>query len=139
MHHAAILPNATVRGEHVVDGRIHHLLAHSLGIIGASRLNGIQILKRAGVDTCMNHGWSCTGFFHEAVRPGASLIVHIPVPAGGQLKALRGFGAKGMNITQENNKAGNGLARLSDTKFCGRGNGVSGICTGVCQSDNIRT
>ena len=85
----------------------------------------------------MNHGRTGAGRFHEPIGPGAGLIVHVPVPAGGELDALGHIGAECVNVAQEQNQCGKGLAALGHTELTGGVDGVGGVGTGVGQGDHI--
>ncbi|MNF61804.1 hypothetical protein D3C84_434660 [compost metagenome] len=73
----------------------------------------------------------------EPLRPGAAFLVLVPVPAGGQLQALGGIEAKGVNVIDEHHQAGQVLPGVGQAELFGRGDGVDRIGCGVGQADDV--
>ena len=73
----------------------------------------------------------------EACGPCARLGVLVPVPAVGQVHALRGLQAQRVDVVDEDQQAGQ-LHRLGDAELVGRLDRVDGVAAGVGQAQDLR-
>ncbi|MCY1531294.1 hypothetical protein D9M68_665150 [compost metagenome] len=138
MHHAAVLADAAVGGEEVVDRPGLHLLHHGGGFVRARGLYGFQVVHHRRIGARLAH----VGHFLElvviALRPGAGLVVHVPVERLGQGQAGGGFQADGVDVVDVQEQAGHFLAALGQAEFAGGLDGVDRVAPGVGQAHDLR-
>src|SRR5262245_18882840 len=78
-HQAAIFAQLAILGHDVVDRDLAHLGHHRLGVVGAGRLHGLEIVRDRAVDAGRQHAGDLVAPGAEALGPGAGLVVEIPV------------------------------------------------------------
>ena len=136
MHHAPIAPDETAFGIDIVDLGLLHLRQYLVRIIRANCLHGGEVLQCGGVVRSLNARWHALHLLEKLAAPGARIGVLVPVPAVGQVHALSGVEAQGVNIVDEHQQARQ-LHGLGDAKLIGRLDGVDGVTTRVGQPENL--
>src|SRR5262245_62760507 len=96
--HAAVLPDAAVLGEEIVDRGGLHFGDHRFGVIGAGRVNRPEVVRHRRIDACLKHGRHALGPLHEAVGKSAGLSVQVPIESGSDDHALRGLQAEAIGV-----------------------------------------
>ena len=101
VHHAAVLADLAVLGEHVVDRRVLHDLHDGRRVGGAGGLHGLQIMRDRGIDAGLRRGRHPLDALHEALGERAGLVVEVPVEGFRQQQALRGLKPDAVDVGDE--------------------------------------
>ena len=73
----------------------------------------------------------------ETLRPGARVVVQVPVETFGQVHRLGGLEAERMHIGDEHQQASQ-LLLGRDAEFSRLLDRIDGVAAGICQADNLR-
>ena len=101
-------------------------------------MNSQSIVHDRRIDAGLNHRrHPAVVALGEALRPGAGLVVQIPVEAGGQHQPRRDLKAQRVDVGQEQQQTGQTLATLGDAEFRRLLDGVDGIAAGIGHADHL--
>ena len=117
VHHAAVLADLAVLGEHVVDRRLLHDLHDGGGVGGARGLHGFQIMADRRIDAGLRRGRQPLDALHEALRERAGVVVEIPVEGFGQQQALRRLQPDAVDVGDEGEQRRELLAALHQIRI----------------------
>src|SRR5690606_10938030 len=82
-----------------------HPLHEGVGVVCTRFLDTAQVERCSGVITSLQEGGHALVFVVEALGPFAGFIVHVPVPATGQVHALCGIQPQCVDIVDEHQQA----------------------------------
>jgi hypothetical protein len=99
--HPAVLADLSVLGEEVVDRRRLHLRDNRLGLVGLRLADGLEVVGDRGVDAGLRHRRHRLAPLEELLRPGARLVVEVPVEAVGEEQPLRDLEAEAVDVRQK--------------------------------------
>src|SRR5665213_696402 len=97
----SVLSDMAVPRIEIVHRYLAHLRHHGLGLIGAGGRNGKKVMADGRIDGGLRHGRHPALTLEEALRPGAGLLVAIPVERSDEFQSLRGLEFHAVNIGNE--------------------------------------
>src|SRR3954470_2172778 len=116
--HASVHSQPAGFAEEVYRG-LAHLTHHVLGALRPGRLHGTQVMHRSGVHACLNHIRHLLPALEEPPRPGATLVVEVPVKGRSEIQSLRLRQAQIVDVVKQIAEDGEPL--LAITANTGRG------------------
>ncbi len=133
---------AAVRAQRAAVEEVVHLHAapgfhHVVGLDALGGFHGLEVVHGGRVVGRLDLGRAALGLFHEAVGELAGLVVQVPVPAGGELQALRGLQAQAVDVAEEDQQAGE-LHVLADAELLGGLDRVDRVAARVRQAQDLR-
>ena len=107
--------------------------------IAAERFHRLEIVQHHGVVAGLGHRRHriLVGQCGEPLRPGAGLIVLVPIKRLGQLQAVRGREAKAVDVGDEDKQSGELLAALDDAELGRLLDRVDRIAAGIGEADDL--
>ncbi|MNQ61404.1 hypothetical protein D3C85_757180 [compost metagenome] len=136
MHDAAIRTHHAILDVHVIQLVLAQVCQDAVGVVRSRGLDRAQVLQRHGVVGRLQRRRHGLAAFKELLAPGAARIRCVPVPAIGQVHALRGRQAHGVDVVDEHDHARQ-PHRLGHAEFVGGLDGVGGVGAGVRQGKNL--
>ena len=139
VHLAAVGADVALAEHRVVPlGRLQ-LRHHLVGIVGAGRLDGVQVGERRGIEAGLHLGRHLAlELLGEALGEGAGLVVEVPVEGLGQAQPLGALEAERVHVGDEDQQAGELLAALDDAELGRLLDRVDGVAAGIGEPDDLR-
>ena len=94
-------------------------------------------MHHRAINPGLHHRWRVVDLLHEALRPGAGLVVLVPIEGRGQLQAVRGLQAEAVDVGDEDQQPGELLAALDDAEFRRLLDRVDRVATGIGEADDL--
>src|SRR5580658_9373652 len=90
-------------------------------------------MSDSGIDGGLCHRWHSLVDLEEALRPGTTLIIAIPVECCHEGQPLRSLKPNAIDVGDEGEQRYDGLARARQSEFVGLLGGIGHIAAGVGQ------
>ena len=136
---AAVGADRALAEQRVVGRHRLHLRDDLGAVVGLGGLDRLQVVQHRRVHAGLHHRrvLAAVGLRAKRLRPGAGLVVQVPVEGLGEDQALRGLQAQRVDVGDEHQQAGEVLAALDDAELGRLLDRVDGVAAGVGQADDL--